>query len=133
VVVKRAFGKATCILVECGQLTLDLAAQGWRQGVPQPDPLGPDRGAPTGAGLARGRVLQLQQVLDDRPDAVARSSLHRAAKVLDLQGQVGDVQLGETPGAQQVGLGSGPRVEIIRMEIGPCLDPGGHEGLHPMS
>jgi hypothetical protein len=72
-------------------------------------------------------VFQLQEVLDDRPDALARGSLKRTADVLDLQGQVGDVQLGEIPGAQQVCLGAGPRVEIVRVEIGPRLDPGGYE------
>jgi hypothetical protein len=72
-------------------------------------------------------VLQLQQVLDDGPDALARSPLQRPAHVLDLLDQVIEVELGEAPGAQQVRLGPGPGVEVVRMEIGPCLDPGGHE------
>jgi hypothetical protein len=72
-------------------------------------------------------VLQLEQVLDDRADAVAHRTLQSAAHVLDLLDQVFEVQLGEAPRAQQIRLRLGPSVEILLVEIAsPLFDLGRH-------
>jgi hypothetical protein len=72
-------------------------------------------------------VLELQEMLHDRPHARADLAVQAAAHVLDLLDYVLQVELGEAAREKQVHLGLGPGVEIALVEIArPCLDSGRH-------
>ena len=126
-VAQGAFGEPAAIAIELRELALDLAGEARRQRVAQPDALGPDRRPPARARLLRRRVLELEQMLDDRAHALARRSLEGAGHVLDLLDQGLEIELGEAAGAQQRGLRPRPGVDVLLVEAaGPRLGSGRH-------
>src|SRR3712207_198409 len=60
----------------------------------------------------KSTVLELEQVHQDGERAVAHLPVQRAAQLGHLLDQIREIQLVEAAGAQQVGLGLGPGVEI---------------------